>query len=63
MGAYNGAEVAELTGLYILEKIQKFINPKNIGLYRGDGLAAVQHIGSISAKMKTAKIYNVFFKR
>ena len=44
MGAYDGAEVAELTGLYILEKMKKIIKPTNIGLYRDDGLAVYKDL-------------------
>ena len=38
MGAYDGAEVAEFVGLYILSKLEKIIPQENIGLYRDDGL-------------------------
>ena len=52
MGAYDGAEVAELTGLYILEKMKKIIKPTNIGLYRDDGLAVVQGSGPEIERMR-----------
>ena len=41
MGAYDGAEICELVGLYLLNDIEKKIKIRNIGLYRDDGLAAV----------------------
>lgn len=40
MGSYDGAEICELVGLFILSKLKdKFGN--DIGLYRDDGLAVV----------------------
>ena len=39
MGAYNGAEVCELIGIYMLYLIVKKQDSKNIGLCRDDGLA------------------------
>ena len=40
MGAYDGAEVCELVGLYLLSKISQVIPTSKVGLYRDDGLAA-----------------------
>ena len=49
MGAYDGAEVCELIGLYILDKITKGKFPifpaGNVGLYRDDGLAVIKTRG------------------
>ena len=39
MGAYDGAEVCELVGTFLLEKISEICNEGDIGLYRDDGLA------------------------
>ena len=39
MGSYDGAEVCELVGLYILFKLRRICDRENIGLYRDDGLA------------------------
>ena len=41
MGSYDGAEICELVGLYLLEKLSKRIGKERIGLYRDDGLAAI----------------------
>ena len=38
MGAYDGAEVCELVGSYMLNLIAKRCDKKEIGLYRDDGL-------------------------
>ena len=39
MGAYDGAEVCELAGTFLLETISEIFNTSNIGLYRDDGLS------------------------
>ena len=41
MGSYDGAEVCELVGLYLLGKLATLIGTKNVGLYRDDGLAVI----------------------
>ena len=39
MGAYDGAEVCELVGCFLLNKITQKYDKNNIGVYRDDGLA------------------------
>ena len=41
MGSLDGAEVCELVGLYLLNKIKPLLDSNNAGLYRDDGLAIV----------------------
>ena len=41
MGSYDGAEVCELVGLYLLSKLTDVLEEGRVGLYRDDGLAAV----------------------
>lgn len=61
MGSYDGAEACELVGLYILDKIKTIIDPKNVGLYRDDGLAAIP--GSGPAVERTRKqVCEIFHK-
>ena len=43
MGAYDGAEVCELVGTFLLEKISEICNKCDIGLYRDDGLAVFRN--------------------
>ena len=43
MGAYDGADVCEMVGLYLLKKIKDIIPQAFVGLYRDDGLAVVQN--------------------
>jgi hypothetical protein len=50
MGSYDGAEVCELVGLYILHKLTSGKTPifekGNCGIYRDDGLAIIKEKGS-----------------
>ena len=46
MGSYDGAEVWELSGIFMLSLIANKYNPNNIGLYRDDGLAIFQNTSS-----------------
>ena len=41
MGSFDGAEICELVGLYLLDKLLSLIGRENVGLYRYDGLAAI----------------------
>ena len=40
MGSFDGAEVSELVGLFILNSLQKLFG-KTVGLYRDDGLSVL----------------------
>ena len=42
MGAYDGAETADLIGLFLLDVITKRIKDIEAGLYRDDGLAVAE---------------------
>ena len=44
MGAYDGAEVCELVGTFLLYKLSLKYNKNDIGLYRDDGLAIFKNI-------------------
>ena len=45
MGCLDGAEVCDLTGLYILSKIKSvFENQNDVGLYRDDGLVILRNL-------------------
>ena len=38
MGSYDGAEVCELVGIYLLSLLAKYIDKNDSGSYRDDGL-------------------------
>ena len=43
MGTYDCAEVCELVGTFLLEKISEICNKCDIGLYRDDSLAVFRN--------------------
>ena len=43
MGSYDGAEVCELAGIYILSALGQRIDKKDTGLYRDDGLIILRN--------------------
>ena len=54
MGAYDGAEVCELIGIFMLHKLSTQYDKYNIGLYRDDGLAIFKNIsGPESERIKS----------
>ena len=61
MGSYDGAEVCELIGIFILSLIANKYDPNNIGLYRDGGLAVFKNTsGPQSEKIK--KTFQKMFK-
>ena len=60
-GSYDGAEVCELIGLYMLHKLQPlFKNDSSVGLYRDDGLAVVQNLSGPQQDKLRKEITQVF---
>ena len=43
MGYYDGADICELVGTYIQNKLCKLMNRKDFGLYRDDGLGILRN--------------------
>ena len=43
MGSYDRAEICELVGLYLLKPLSTVIGKSSVGLYRDDGLAAINN--------------------
>ena len=60
MGSYDGAEICELVGLFILDSLEKRFNI-NLGLYRDDGLSALTTMSGRLAD-KRRKYLSSFFK-
>ena len=42
MGCFDGAEVCELVGTFILNKLKNIFQNNTFGLYRDDGLAVIK---------------------
>ena len=50
MGSYDGAEVCELVGLFILCGLGNTYGKECIGLYRDDGLVVFKNISGLQAE-------------
>jgi hypothetical protein len=61
MGSYDGAEVCELVGLYILNNIP-IISKQNVGLYRDDGLAVIHNTSPSEKERIKKKLCAIFNK-
>ena len=61
MGSFDGGEVAELVGLYLLSEIEKILPKGSCGLFRDDGLAALAGRGRHVDRMR--KKLNEFFRK
>lgn len=49
MGAFDGAEICKLVGLFILSELEDNLGAESIGLYRDDGLAVLRKCSGSSA--------------
>ena len=56
MGAYDGAEVCDPVGIFILYQLSGKYNKNNIGLYRDGGLVVFKNISG----QKQKKLRNIF---
>ena len=60
MGSYDGAELCELVGAFMLTEISKVIEQADIGLYRDDGLGVMRRIGKPEIERRKKKIIQIF---
>ena len=60
MGCYDGAEVCELVGIYVLNKLSNTIDIDSIRLYRDDGLGIFESLSGPQIERKKKNIINVF---
>ena len=63
MGAYDGAEVCEIVGIYLLSLLGEKYNNKEIGLYRDDGLSVSKNINGPEAEKIKIDIQRIFKQR
>ena len=66
MGAQDGAEIAELTGIYLLKEVDEYLSTLtercHAGLYRDDGLIYLEHAnGPLISKIEKA-LHRIFKK-
>ena len=62
MGAFDGAEVCEIVGTYLLSLLGEKYNPSEIGLYRDDGLSVFKDISGPDAE-RIKKDFQRIFKK
>ena len=62
MGSYDGAELCELTGLYILSILSNEFGKDRIGLYRDDGLSCFQNMSGPQSERIKKIICQIFQK-
>ena len=62
MGAYDGAEVCGLVGIFILYQLSRICNKNDIGLYRDDSLAVFRNTSGPQAE-KIKKHFQCMFHK
>ena len=59
MGAYDGVEVCELVGTFLLEKVSEICNEGDIGWYTDDGLAVFRNKSGTQLERKKTEIAKI----
>ena len=57
---YNGGEICELIGTYLLYQINNIISKENIGLYRDDGLGIFRNMSGPEVERKKKDLIRIF---
>ena len=60
MGCFDGAEVCELVGSYILQQLSQLFKQHSVGLYRDDGLAILKGLSGPETERVKKKVIEVF---
>ena len=60
MGSYDGAEVCELVGLFILDRIKRECPGLELGLYRDDGLGTTRNLSGPQTERLRKKLFSIF---
>ncbi|KAJ8048904.1 hypothetical protein HOLleu_01408 [Holothuria leucospilota] len=60
MGSFDGAEICENVGLFILHTLRKTVTSSDIGLYRDDGLAVLKNMTGRTADNLRKKVISAF---
>ena len=60
MGAYDGAKVCELIGIFLLNLLGQQYDTKNIGLYRDDGLSIFKNCSGLQMEKIKKHLRKVF---
>ena len=62
MGGYDGTEICELVGLFILNNLGQKFGKENIGLYRDYGLAIIRNKSARLADKRRKELQKCFEK-
>ena len=60
MGSFDGAEICDLVGLYLLHHLAEKVGKKFVGLYRDDGLAIIQGKSARIADNVRKELHEIF---
>ena len=60
MGSYDGAEVCELVGIYLLSLLANIIDKNNSGLYRDDGLIFLRNVNGQKMDRVRKNVIKIF---
>ena len=60
MGCYDGAEICELVGCYILNQLSTAMRKELVGLYRNDGLGIIKIMSEPEIERKRKQIIKIF---
>ena len=60
MGAYDGAEICELIGIFMLSLLGTKYDSKNIGLHRDDGLSIFRNVSGLELEKIKKHIRKIF---
>ena len=60
MGAYDGAEVCELVGIYLQSLLGEKYNKTDFGLYRDDGLAVFRNVSGPQSERIKKELQRIF---
>ena len=60
MGCFDGAEVCELVGSYILQQLSQLFEHHSVGLYSEDGLAILKGLSRPETERVNKKLIKVF---
>ena len=60
MGSYDGAEVCELVGCFLLNKLGHVMDKRFVGLYRDDGLGVLRNYSGPASERKRKELIKVF---
>ena len=60
MGCFDGAEVCQMVGTFLLEQISKILPKHDVGLYRDDGLGVTRNMSGPKKEQLKKKLVKLF---